>query len=94
MALVVALAEESLEAVLYHIEIVSAFYNYLQWIKTDLLVFIACIIGLKKLVKVLVFVQRLSELAEDAVVGEAGKGLLRSHSFPLLVMSLPYTKRK
>ena len=56
MALVAALAEESLEAVLRRIEIVSTSYDYLQWIKTDLLVFVAYIVGLEKLAKVSVLI--------------------------------------
>lgn len=94
MASVAALAEESSEAVLRRTEIVSASYDYLQWIKTDLLVFVACMVGLEKLAKVSVLAQRLSELAEDAVAGEAGRGSLGSRSFPPLAMSPPHTKRK
>jgi hypothetical protein len=56
LASVAALAEKSLEAVLYYIEIVSASYDYLQWIEMDLLVFMACIVGLEKLAKVLVLI--------------------------------------
>ena len=94
MVLVTALVEESSKAVFYYTKIVSTSYNYLQWIETDLLIFIAYIVGLKKLAKVLILAQRLSKLAENTVAGEVGKGLLKSYSFSLLVISPPHTKRK
>ena len=40
-----------------------------------MLVFIAYIVGLEKLAKILVLIQRLLKAAEDAVVGEAGRGI-------------------
>jgi hypothetical protein len=75
LALVTVLVKKSLKAILYYTGIVSASHNYPQWIKMDLLVFIAYIVGLKKLVKVLVLIQQLLEAVEDAVMGEAGKSV-------------------
>ena len=58
------------------------------------MVFIAYIVGLEKPVKALAFIQRLLEAAGEVITREVSRGSLRSRSFPLLVISPPYIKRK